>query len=151
MALFSLDPAVGSNDSGMTVNPDLDLWNPKNGFSPAGSTYSSEFIHKFQSAVARRETELTKAALARLAAIEAGEGRFTDDEPFLAAGAGGGRGNNKLFAQDTRLLSHTRKAWPLLHADGSITTEIVHTVRVPDNMTALHRFPAPRCVQRDRS
>jgi hypothetical protein len=28
MALFSIDPAVVANDSGMTVNPDLDLWNP---------------------------------------------------------------------------------------------------------------------------
>ena len=92
-------------------------------------------IQRFQSAIARRETELTKAARARLAAIEAGEGRFSDDEPFLVAGTGGGRRNNKLFAQDTPLLSHTRKAWPLLHADGSITTEIVHTARVPDNMT----------------
>jgi hypothetical protein len=30
-----------------------------------------------------------------------------------------------------QLFAHTQKAWPLLHADGSITTEIVHSVRVP--------------------
>ena len=135
MNLFSVNPAVVSNDSGVTVNPDLDLWNPKNGFNPAGAKYSSEFIRRFQIAVAKREMRASiKAASARLAAIEAGEGRFIDDEPFFAAGAGGGRGNNKLFTQDTRLMSRTQKEWPLLHGDGSITTEIVHTVRVPENM-----------------
>lgn len=137
MALFSLDPAVINNDSGMAVNPDLDLFNPKNGFNPKGSNYSQEFIKKFQSAVAKRENELIKMAQARLAAIEAGKGRFTDDEPFVAAGASGVGWNNKLFAQDTRLMSHTRKPWPLLHADGSITTEIVYTVRVPQNPKSL--------------
>jgi hypothetical protein len=137
MALFSLDPAVVSNDSGMPMNPDLDLWNPKNGFNPAGSNFSQEFIHKFQSAVGKRENELIKMALARLAVIEAGKGRFTDDEPFVAAGAGSFGPNNKLFAQDTRLMSHTKKAWPLLHADGSTTTEVVHTVRVPQGAKSL--------------
>src|SRR5580698_4556028 len=41
--------------------------------------------------------------------------------------------DNRFFAQDVKLWSHTRKAWPLLHADGSMTTQIVHTVRVPGN------------------
>jgi hypothetical protein len=137
MALFSVDPAVVSNDNGMTVNPDLDLWNPKNGFDPAGSHYSEEFVRKFQGAVARKENELIKTALDRLAAIEAGKGRFADDEPFVVAGASSIGANNKLFVQDTRLMSHTRKAWPLLHADGSITTEVVHTVRVPEGARSL--------------
>ena len=30
-------------------------------------------------------------------------------------------------------MSHTKGSWPLIHADGSVTTEIVHTVRVPEN------------------
>jgi pimeloyl-ACP methyl ester carboxylesterase len=137
MALLSLDPAVLSSDSGMTVNPELDLWNPKNGFDPEGSNYSQAFIRAFQTAVARRESELIDTALARLAAIEAGKGRFADDEPFVVSGAGSLGPNNKLFAQDVRLMSHTRKAWPLLHADGSTTTEIVHTVRVPQGARSL--------------
>ena len=29
------------------------------------------------------------------------------------------------------LLNHTHAAWPLVHPDGSITTEIIHSVRVP--------------------
>jgi hypothetical protein len=142
MSLFSIDPAVVNEDSGMKVNPDLDLWNPKNGFNPAGSNYSQEFIHKFQSAVAKRENSLIKRALDRLAVIEAGKGLFLDDEPFTVPGANFGASNNKLFAQDIRLMSHTRNAWPLLHADGSITTEIVHSVRVPEGAKSLTPFLA---------
>jgi hypothetical protein len=40
MALFSLDPAVVSEDNGQVLNPDLDMYNPQNGFNPKGSTYS---------------------------------------------------------------------------------------------------------------
>jgi hypothetical protein len=146
MALFSVDPAVVSENSGMTVNPDLDLWNPKNGFNPAGSDYSQEFIHKFQSAVANRENNLIKRALDRLAVIEAGKGLFADDEPFVVPGGNFGASNNKLFAQDTRLMSHTKNAWPLLHADGSITTEVVHSVRVPEGTESLTPFLATGAI-----
>ena len=137
MALFSLDPAVVSNDSGTPVNPDLDLWNPKNGFNPAGSIYSPEFIRAFQSAVAKRENALIELASQRLAAIEAGKGRFVDDEPFVVAGGGSMGPNNKLYTQDPRLMSHTRNAWPLLHADGSVTTEVVRSVRLPQGDRSL--------------
>lgn len=41
--------------------------------------------------------------------------------------------NNRLFPQDIRLLSRTRKAWPLLHADGSVTNQIIPCVRRPKN------------------
>jgi hypothetical protein len=135
MSLFSVDPAVIDDQNGMNINADLDLFNSKNGFNPNGnSDYSPEFIHKWQGAVAKREQELTQKALDRVAAVEAGKGTFSDDEPFIVAGIGGGGPNNKLFAQDTRLMSHTAKPWPLVHADGSITTEIVHTVRQPRNL-----------------
>jgi hypothetical protein len=137
MALFSLDPAVVSNESGTSVNADLDLWNPKNGFSPAGSTYSPAFIRAFQSAVARRETALIEFASERLRAIESGRGRFVDDEPFVVAGGGSTGPNNKLYTQDPRLMSHTRKAWPLLHGDGSVTNEVVYSVRVPQGERSL--------------
>ena len=137
MTLFSIDPAVVRDDSGMDVKPELDLFNPTNGFNPQGSTYSAEFIARFQRMQGRRNNELIQTALVRLGAIQAGKGRFLDDEPFTAAGAGSMGGNNKLFAQDVRLMSHTRKPWPLIHADGSVTTEIVRTVRPPQNSRSL--------------
>jgi hypothetical protein len=136
MTLLSLDPAVVDETTGRTLDAKLDLFNAQNGFNPNGSNYSNDFIRRFQAAVAKREKRLIAAALDRLEKINGGTGRFSDDEPFVVPGASYLGFNNKLFAQDTRLLSHTHNAWPLLHKDGSMTTQIVHTVRLPDNATS---------------
>jgi hypothetical protein len=127
MTLLSLDPAVTSEDNGKILDPELDLFNPDNGYNPNGSTYSDEFIQKFQKAQGERNNRLIDAAVERLHAIESGNGKYADDEPFIVPG--GAVYSNKLIPQDIRLLSHTRKAWPLLHADGSITTQVVPSVR----------------------
>jgi hypothetical protein len=117
-------------DNGMRiVNPELDMFNPKNGFNPAGSTYSQEFIHKFLAAQGKRNNEMVDLALARYAAIKAGQGAYSDDEPFIVAGALFTQ--NKLYTSDLRLLSHTQSSWPLLRADGSLSNGIVRSVRVP--------------------
>jgi hypothetical protein len=127
--LYNMDPSV-SDDNGTKINPDLDMYNPKNGYNPNGSSnYSPEFIHKYQAAQAKRNNELIDKALAREAAIKAGKGEFVDEESFIVPG--GSFGNNKLHSADMQLFAHTEKAWPLLHKDGVITTEIVHWVRVP--------------------
>jgi hypothetical protein len=136
MMLFSIDPAVVSEENAQALNPDLDLYNPRNGFNPKGSAYSDEFIHKFQQGVGKRNNQLIKNALDRLEKIGAGKGVFRDDELFSVPGANSSGPNNKLFSQDVRLLSHTQKAWPLLRPDGSVVTQVVHTVRVPENLTS---------------
>jgi hypothetical protein len=136
MMLFSLDPAVTSEEDGMNLNPELDLFNPQNGFNPAGSHYSKEFIQKFQTAEGKRNDRLIKRALDRLTMIEAGKGHYADDEPFVVPGGGYRGSDNRLFTQDVHLMSHTRKAWPLIHPDGSIETKVVQTVRVPENLTS---------------
>lgn len=137
MALFSIDPAIVDENSGKNINPALDLFNPKNGFTPNGSDYSPEFIHKFQSAVGKRENDLIAKALARWDAIQAGKGNYSDDEPFIVPGANSGGGNNKLFTEDIKLMSHTRKPQTLLRADGSSVTQIVYSVRLPENAKSL--------------
>jgi hypothetical protein len=139
ITLIAVDPSVSDSD-GMKVDPDLDMFNAKNGFDPKGSHYSQAFVRKFLAAQGRRNNALIKKAQDRLALIKAGKGDYADDEPFWIAGAN--FSENKLYATDLSLLSHTQKAWPLLHPDGSITTEIVHSVRVPtlkDNPTPLTR------------
>jgi hypothetical protein len=133
MTLLSLDPAVTSEDCGKNLNPDLDLFNLANGYDPKGSTYSDEFIRKYLKAQGERNNRLIDAALERLHAIENGKGKYADDEPFLVPGGAQNAFNNKLFPQDIRLLSRTHKAWPLLHADGSITTQIIPCVRRAKN------------------
>jgi hypothetical protein len=136
MMLFSIDPAVVSEENAQSLNPELDLFNPTNGFDPKGSTYSDEFVRKFLSAEGKRNNQLIKNALDRLEKIKAGKGRFSDDEPLIIPGASFRGYNNRLFSQDVRLMSHTRKAWPLLRPDGTAVTQVVHTVRVPENPTS---------------
>lgn len=137
MQLFSLDPAITDERGGMKLDPALDLFRPENGFDPAGSTFSDQFIHAFQRAQGVRNNRLIEHALERLRAIERGEGLYADDEPLVIPGANQVFMNNKLYAQDVRLMSHTRQPHPLLHADGSATVEIVRSVRIPENTHSL--------------
>jgi len=130
MTLLSVDPAVVSDDDGMKLNPALDMYNPANGYDPKGSHYSEAFRRKFLAAEGARNNALIDRAQARLALIEAGKGHYTDDEPFIVAGAS--FIGNRLFSEDNALLARSRKAWPLVHADGAITTEIIHSERVPE-------------------
>jgi hypothetical protein len=136
MTLFSIDPAITDERSAAKRDPKLDLFNPQNGFDPKGAHYTPEFTKAFQAGVAARENRLIADAQARLKAIEAGQGMFTGDEPLTIPAASFLGNNNKFFAQDPRFLSRTTKAYPLLHKDGSITTEVVHTVRLPENLKA---------------
>jgi hypothetical protein len=137
MTLFSIDPAVVDEDSGMKLDPSLDMFNPANGFVPTGSHYSAAFIDKFLSAEGKRNNALVARATARLKAIEAEQGRYDDDEPFVVPGASLLSGDNRLFSQDVSLMSHTRRPWPLLKGDGTVVTQIVHSVRVPQNVKNL--------------
>jgi hypothetical protein len=151
MTLLSLDPAVTKEDSGEGLDPELDLFKPANGYDPQGSTYSDEFIRKYQKAQGERNNRLIEAALERLRAIESGKGKYADDEPFIVPGGAQNAFNNKLFPQDIRLLSRTRKAWPLLHPDGSMTTQVIPCVRRAKNdkpFTALYRAGAIKSTVR---
>lgn len=129
MMVFSIDPAVIDESNGHSIDESLGLFNPQNGYNPAGSTYSAAFIAKFQHGVSARNMRILASALERKAAIDAGKGAFADDEVFTVPGAVLRGFNNKLFAEDTRLMSRTKNAWPLVHADGSVTTQVIHTVR----------------------
>lgn len=141
MQLFSLDPAVESENSGMMIHAWLDLFDPANGFSPAGSVYPPEFIRRFQTSQSERNNGLIDDALNRYRLIQHGQGNYSDDEPLIIPGAAQGFTNNKLYAQDPRLMSHTRKPHLLLHPDGTRTTEIVRSLRGPENPESFtHSF-----------
>jgi hypothetical protein len=139
--LTATDPSVTMDNGIKIVHPELDMFNPANGFNPAGSHYSPEFIHKFLVAQGKKNNEMIDLALKKYADIKAGEGDYDDDEPFFVAGSLFTQ--NKLYTSDMSLLNHTQKPWPLLHPDGSITTEIIHSVRVPTtNANPSHSFYA---------
>lgn len=137
MVLFSLDPAVTEEGDPRRRDPELDLFNPANGFDPEGSHYSESFVRKFLKAQGERNNRLIAWAVERLHQIEVGKGLYEDDEPFLVVGGASNFMNNKLYAQDPRLMSRTRGEYLLLHGDGSRTTERIHTVRGSEN---------PRCL-----
>ncbi len=132
MMVFSIDPAVTDESNAHSIDQSLNLFNPQNGYNPAGSNYSAAFIAKFQQGVTARNMRILAAALDREAAIDAGNGAFADDEVFTVPGAVLMGFNNKLFAEDTRLMSRTKNAWALVHGDGSVTTQVIHTVRKPE-------------------
>lgn len=131
MTLLSLDPAVKCDTNGVDLDPGYNLANPDVGYAPEGAHYTDEFIAKYQKAQHARNNRLIDAALERLEALKTGKAAYRDDEPWIIAGASQIAPNNRMFPQDTRLLSHTKAEWPLIHADGSITVGIVPSLRKP--------------------
>jgi pimeloyl-ACP methyl ester carboxylesterase len=133
MTLFSIDPAVKDEAQGTAIDPALDMFNPANGFKPAGSAYAPGFTKAFLSSAGRRNNALVARAQAMLADIQGGKGPYTDDAPFVVPGAVLLGSNNKLFAQDLRLMARTKGAWPQIHRDGRQTNGVVPSVRVAEN------------------
>ncbi len=131
MTLLSLDSAVIEEDSGRNLNPELDIYSPDNGFHEDGAYYPEEFIRKYMKAQRERGRKLIEKARERLEKIEAGKGKYTDDEPFIIPAGDQIAFNNKLFPQDIRLLSHTKQEWEVIRGDGTRTKEIVKTLRRP--------------------
>lgn len=145
MEVLPLDPAVKSRENGFERDPELDIYNPANGYDPEGSHYSMEFARKFQRAQIRYYKELLSYAQERMALIRAGKGRFLDDEPVLVPGGSGGSRSNKLFLQDNRYLGHTRMPGKLLHDGGQVTVEVVYTVRPTNDAPRSETYRA--CVR----
>ena len=129
MTLFSIDPAIIDDQNGVKTNPEYDYFTEESGYAGNDTCYTKECREKYFKAQAKRNNEIVKKALERLRAIESGQGDYIDDEPFNIAGANQIHPCNRLFPQDVHLFSHTKEAYDLLHADGSITHEIVHTIR----------------------
>lgn len=141
MTLLSLDPAVVDENDGTKLDPELDLFNPANGFVPGGSQYTDEFVKKFQNAQGERMNKIVKYCQDRIALIDQGKGRFTDDEPLVVPGANQVRFYNKLFPQDIRYLGCTTSEFPHMQPDGSIINEVVKTVREPmDGKSGTHSY-----------
>lgn len=132
MSLLSMDPAVEEEGNGMKLNPEYDIFDPTNGYDPAGAHYSEEFIRKYQSAQKARNDKLIDLALERLEKIQKGEGNYVDDEPFFITAADQPKPNNRLLPEDTRLLSHTKGEYDLVHGDESVTHERIYSLRTPE-------------------
>ncbi len=121
------DRAIYNRNAPVRLNPNLDPFDPKNGYNPNGaSTYSESFKKRYSAGQAERMNTLIDLALQRLHEIESSDNP-TDDDVFIIR-----RGDNaKLFQLDLSILHSTVKPQKLLKNDGTIITQIVESVRVP--------------------
>jgi pimeloyl-ACP methyl ester carboxylesterase len=136
--LVSMDPAVANEDSGTILLPALDMFNQTNGFHPpTGATYGNQFIERYAAAQAKRMAELIRAAQGRLAKINAGQGKYLDDEPFnIPGGSISGQATLQIWSLDLNLWAHTRDKQQLVHKDGSISNQIVPSIRTVASATS---------------
>jgi hypothetical protein len=134
-AMSGIDPAVHAG----TRTAALDMFSPANGFDPATgeATYSAGFARAFYAAQSARNDRIVGRALARLHAIERGNGQFKDDEPFVIPGMGMYAAGARPYQTDpSAFLAHTRRPHLLLEADGSTIRGIIRSVRAPFGQSA---------------
>lgn len=138
ITLTSLDPSI-IDENATRHDPRLDLYNPANGFHPpTGASYSAQFVQAYASAQARRMQSLITSAQQRLKVIEAGKGRYADDEPFDVPGAS--LGNGQLWSYDLNLWSRTHAPHWLVRPNGERVFQIVDSLRQPYS-TAVSPVP----------
>lgn len=124
--LRNLNPAVVTEGDPAKIDPALDPFDPKNGFNPNGpSKYSAEFKARYFKAQSARMNRLIDDAQARMKAIQAGTYRFPDDDAFLVVSGNGAR----IMEFDPGIHESTLQPRRLLKNDGTVVTEIVHSVR----------------------
>ena len=139
------DPAVANDNNPNRRRPQLDMYDPSNGYDPStlSANYSDRFLRNFLDGQSSRYNDHISLALDRLAKIEAGLGDYTDDEPFVIPRADGAA---RIWLPDLKLQERTRKPFKLLKEGLPPSVEKIHSVRVPDGRheenesyaTALH-------------
>ena len=118
--LRSINPAVVNEADPEHVNPELDPFDSRNGYNSKGpSHYSPEFQARYLKAQADRMNRLIQTALKRKKEIG------DDDDVFLVPRGEGAR----LMELDPSIHHATVKPRKLLKNDGTVTTQIVESVR----------------------
>ena len=147
--MSSVDPAVGPK--GRIAN--LDMFIPANGYDLEGkkATYSPEFTKRFYAAQSARNKKIVDDALARLKVIDAGKGRFSDDEPLVIPGMGVNASGARLYQPDLAFVEHTRNPHTLIKADGTMSEQIIHTVRPPSGQQAIGNLDSLRVMTQNTS
>src|SRR5215467_982954 len=121
-ALVDLPPADGL----LLLDASLDPFDARNGFNSNGqSAYSAEFVDRYFKAQAARMNRLIDKALSMRETVKQGTGSTTDDAPFIFY-------RNRARLMDFSMSVHTGTTRPqkFLKNDGSISTEVVKSVRV---------------------
>jgi hypothetical protein len=137
--LRALNPSVVAEGGKLRVIPELDPFDPKNGFNPNGrSHYSKAFQDRYYKAQAERMSERIAMAVAAQARMKKGDYPFPDDDIVIVPAGGnpgaGAGGDSTLAALDPDIssLMSTVRPEKLLKNDGSVSTEIVKSVAVAE-------------------
>lgn len=138
--LRDLNPAVGADDDPRIVHPDLDPFNPANGYNPNGpSSYSEAFARRYFTAQADRMNRLIAESGARITrgGLEGGA-RFPDDDVVLIARARGAR----LWSLDPTWAPTLKEPRRVLKINGRVVTELVSNQQpfVPPDRDWGHTF-----------
>ncbi len=146
--LRGLNPSVPNEMDPPSKMPiaDLDPFDPKNGFNPNGpSHYSAEFQKRYYAAQSKRMNDLIAAAQAKVAQMDAGTYGYPDDDVMViphGGNPGAGPGAHAgLFNYDPNIkaIFDTVRPEKLIHNDGTITVQPIHSVYVPDpHLAILH-------------
>ena len=138
-SMRSLNPSVLDENDPSKIDPALDPFSPANGYNPSGlSTYAPEFMARYFKAQAARMNRLIDKALVLREAIKQGKGATSDDAPFIVY-----RARARLMDFSMSVHPGTLKPQKLIRNDGSISTEVVRSVRAP--------VPAPDKVEKTLS
>jgi hypothetical protein len=133
------DPGLGSGtkvygtdaafDGDKRDRPDLDAFLPANGYDLQTGTakYSSDFRKRYFVAESARNNQIIDTALARLKVLNA-QGKDAD-EPFEVPGATGAGVVASLQSADTSIMSHTKRPYTLLKADGTKPVVVLQSIR----------------------
>jgi pimeloyl-ACP methyl ester carboxylesterase len=110
------------------------MYAAQNGYDPETNTasYAPAFVKRYYAALRTRSERLLAEAKAKLKAVEAGQGPYKDNEPFVVAGMAVNSTGARLNMADPRLLSRTHEPHLHLKADGTTPIEIIHSARKPE-------------------
>ena len=121
-AIRSINGAVSDEANWQEPEASLDPFRSENGFNADGnSTYDAAFVERYTQAQADRMERLIDQALEIRASLEEG-----DDRPFIFW-----RNDARLSDFSDSVHGATRAPAKLLKNDGSISEEVIETVRAP--------------------
>src|SRR5687768_2351694 len=135
--LRALNPSVVSEGGRLRIIPELDPFDPRNGYSSSGrSQYSKAFQDRYYRAQAERMTERIAAAATAEQQMKTGASVFPDDDIVIIPaggnpGAGAGR-DATLTGLDPTIpeLMTTSRPQQLLKNDGTIVNQVIRSVAV---------------------
>jgi hypothetical protein len=143
------NPSVVAEGGRLRVIPELDPFDPKNGYNPRGrSTYSKAFQDRYYKAQAARMSERIATALGAQERMKKGDYPYPDDDIIVVPAGGnpgsGAGGDGVLVALDPRIpeLMTTVRPQKLLKNDGTVVTQVINSVAAPnpDLATANRAF-----------